>query len=224
MVFQPIVRLRDRQPVGYEALARFPSLEQGPGEVFADAWRLGVGVELEMTAVRAALAAFPQVPSDAYMSINAAPATLASWDFREAVGSTDLDPTRLVVEVTEHAAIDDYEDLLAAVTWLAGLGVRLAIDDVGMGFSGLNQILRLSPHIIKVDAGLVRDIDESVAKQALISALVTFGARTAATVVAEGVETSDEWDALRILGVEHAQGYHVSRPANLTEFVSASPR
>lgn len=212
MVFQPIVRLGDGVPVGYEALARFPHHDQGPATLFADAWDLGLGIELEMKAVRAALREFPRLPARTYMTINAAPMTLASAEFDKALTSDQIDPARVVVEVTEHAAIDDYDALLLALTRMTTSGVRLAIDDVGTGFSGLRHIVRLSPQIIKVDADLVRNIDAIAAKQAMISALVTFASRTNVAVVAEGIETRAELEALKVLGVELGQGYHIDRP------------
>lgn len=215
VVFQPIVRLTTREPVGYEALARFPKLQEGPGPLFDEAWRLGIGAELELEALSVAFDAFALLPPSVYLSVNAAPTTLVSREFRALVTSGRIDPARLVVEVTEHAVVEDYDDLRCVAADLAGHGVRLAVDDVGMGSSGLHHIVRVAPDIIKVDLVLVRDVDSSIAKQALISALLTFAARTGVTVVAEGIETRAECDALRVLGVEYGQGFHVGRPGGL---------
>lgn len=211
MVFQPIVGLaRWGEVAGVEALARFTSLGEGPSEVFADAWRLGSGVELETRAVRAALDALGGVSEPAYLAVNVAPATLMSAAFAAALESAPAH--RIVVEVTEHAVVEDYAALLTGLKRLRRRGVRIAIDDVGTGFSGLDHILRLEPDIFKVDMALVRDVHAYPSKQAMIAALIAFAARVGTTVVAEGIETGEELEALRVLGVHSGQGYHLARP------------
>lgn len=213
VVCQPIERLEDGELLGMEALARFPTLGEEPAGMFAQAWAVGVGLELELLAVEAALGELERLPAEAYLSVNVAPTTLASDRFAELVAASR--PERLVVEVTEHAAVEDYEALAAAVGRLSELGVRLAIDDVGTGFSGLSHIVRLSPDIIKVDGSLVRGVGESNAKQAMLAALVTFAARMGTEVIAEGVESEHELTALRVLGVGCGQGFHLARPRHL---------
>lgn len=213
VLFQPIVDLSDGAVVGAEALARFPSMGQDPARVFASAWQLGVGVELELAAMREALTHLPLLPGGVYLSVNVSPATVTAREFHRAVA--DVASDRLILEITEHAAVADYDALLAAVAPLTRAGVRLAIDDAGTGFSGLHHILRLSPDIIKLDAALVRDVNLSPAKQAMISALMTFTARMRVPLVAEAIETAEELAALRILGVGYGQGYHLGRPERL---------
>lgn len=212
-VCQPIVRLQRGDVVGMEALTRFPTLGEGPASVFARAWESGIGAEIELGAVEGALAELDRLPAGAYLSINAAPATLATDGFVEAVRASE--PRRIVVEVTEHAMVEDYDALTDVTRLLAELGVRLAIDDVGTGFSGLNHIVRLTPDIIKIDGSLVRDIGHCNAKQAMLSALITFASRMATAVIAEGIETQQELTALRVLGVDFGQGYLFGRPRPL---------
>lgn len=210
MVFQPIMRLDHLEVVGLEALARFPALDEGPAQLFAEARSQGAGTELELKAVEAALEHMPQLPDGAYLSVNVSPTTLTEREFQQAVSAAA--PERIVVEITEHAVVQDYEHLLVAVRTLRDLGVRLAIDDVGTGISGLNHILRLSPDVIKIDAALVRGIHSSTPKQAMISALSTFAARMGIAVVAEGIETAPELQTLRVLGIAYGQGFLLSRP------------
>jgi EAL domain-containing protein (putative c-di-GMP-specific phosphodiesterase class I) len=213
MVFQPLVDLRTGRVDGLEALARFPTLGLGPEVMFAEAWAVGLGVELELKAVRAALAVLDDLPHDMLLGVNVAPRTLTSTEFFDVVCS--VPPNRLAVEVTEHDAVDDYDALRRTRQRLAALGIVLAIDDVGMGFSGLNHILESTPDAIKIDAAVVRDLHNSPAKEAMIEALVAFGARVGMVVIAEGIETAAELDALRRLGVGIGQGFHLARPDRL---------
>jgi EAL domain-containing protein (putative c-di-GMP-specific phosphodiesterase class I) len=223
LAFQPIVHLVTGEVVGFEALSRFPELENEVPRVFEDAWQLGVGMDLELRAVEAALQELQHLPSTAYLSLNVAPVTLMSPKFDELIRAT-IDPGRVVVEITEHDAVDDYRELVAAVEQLTATGARLAIDDVGTGFSGLDHILRLDPHILKVDGALVAGVDASPAKQAMITALMTFAARVETRVVAERVETTAEYETLRDLGVDYGQGYLFCRPGILDSVLDASTR
>ncbi len=216
MAFQPIVDMGRDEPIGFEALARF-SCEptRGPNVWFAEAAGMGLGVELEATAARLALADLARLPTRAYLAINASPATVASGRFDSLLG--DVPAERIVVEVTEHAAINAYEQLEAALRVLRQRGVRVAVDDAGAGYASFRHILRLRPDIIKLDMALTRDIDRDPARRALASALITFAADTGSTIVGEGVETAGELAALRRLGVDAAQGYHLGRPTPLSD-------
>lgn len=210
IVLQPIVGLATGETAGMEALARFPTLGQGPGEVFAEAWLLGVGGELELAAVDAAIDLLDRLADDIYLSVNVAPATLADPRFLERAQS--LPPGRLVAEVTEHAVIADYAKLTRAAQRLAAAGVRFAIDDVGAGLSGLERILRVNPDVLKIDKSLVRDIDTSRVRHAMVSALTVFAAEVGVSLVAEGIETDAELAALCALGVGYGQGFYLARP------------
>lgn len=213
MVFQPLVDLREERLIGVEALARFVEAKNGPQEVFDEAWAVGLGVELELKAVNAALAALPDIPDPLRLGVNVSPATLVDDRFLCAVEA--VPPGRLTVEVTEHAAVHDYTALRAARDRLDARGIRLAIDDVGKGFSGIHHIIECGPKTIKIDAAVVRDVHTSAAKLAMIEALVAFGRRLDVLVVAEGIETADELRALCAVGVPAGQGYFLGRPGPL---------
>ena len=214
VVFQPVVELRNGTVIGTEALARFAQLPQrAPDPWFGEAAEVGLGVELELTAIRAALVALEHLPSDTYLSLNASPATVASDDLLAALAATPGD--RLVIEVTEHAPVADYDALTAKLDPLRARGIRLAVDDAGAGFASLRHILRLAPDIIKLDITLTRDIDADPVKRALASSLVTFAREIDASITAEGVETEGELGALRALGIDSAQGYYLARPGPL---------
>lgn len=213
MVFQPIVALASGEVVGAEALARFgDGPHAAPDTWFREAWQLGLGAELELAAVRAALPGLDLLPAPAYLAVNASPLTLLHPDFAPLVAPV---AARLVIEITEHAAVEDYTPVIAAIERLRAAGVRIAVDDVGAGYSSLRHVLRVAPHIAKLDISLTRWIDLDTVKQALAVGVMAFAARAGLTVVAEGVETAAEADALRTVGLEYAQGYLFARPGAL---------
>ncbi len=220
VVFQPIMELRTRRPVGVEALARFTREPPDPPSWFADAAAVGLREELEVAAIRAALEQLDALPAGVYLSINASPETA-----RTAALESLLTPVceRVQLELTEQAPVDDYDELRAALDRLRARGVRIAIDDAGAGYADLRHILRLSPDVIKLDMALTRDIDSDPARKALTSSLVTFATDVDAELVAEGVETEAELRTLLALGVRFAQGYLLARPAPLGDPAGGRP-
>jgi EAL domain-containing protein (putative c-di-GMP-specific phosphodiesterase class I)/CheY-like chemotaxis protein len=222
MVFQPIVDLRTSGVVGVEALARFSAQPQRrPDEWFAEAAAAGLGVELELLAVQTAVAHLDLLPDDAYLSINASPCTALDPRLAEIVES---DAPRIVLELTEHAPVDQYDDLRAAIAELRNTGLRLAVDDAGSGYASLQHILSLNPDMIKVDIELIRGINTDPARQSLAAALVLFGDKIGSTITAEGIETDDELDTLRRLQVSYGQGFRLGRPEPLPRRTPAGVR
>jgi PAS domain S-box-containing protein len=214
IVVQPIVDLRTGIVVGGEALARFGALpEQGPDAWFADAAAVGLGADLELAAVRRALAALPALPDSSYLSVNVSPMTAVNPALLDLLGHIDVDGNRLVLELTEHTTVTDYPSLLTSLARVRALGVRIAVDDAGAGFASLSHILNLRPDIVKLDIALVRNIHNDPARRALAAGLLIFAAEIGACLVAEGIETEDELTALRDVGVTHGQGYYLGRPA-----------
>jgi EAL domain-containing protein (putative c-di-GMP-specific phosphodiesterase class I)/AmiR/NasT family two-component response regulator len=213
MVYQPIVELRSRAVVGLEALARFHSLPlRPPNEWFATAVELELGVQLEMMAIESAMAGLPNLPDGAYLSVNCSPRAAMSPELATLV---DRNASRMVIEITEHEAIEDYGVLAAKLEGLREHGVRVAIDDAGAGFASLRHTLLLRPDILKVDTSLTRNIDGDRAKRALTSALVSFGEEMNIAIVAEGIETREELNELVALGVPFGQGFYLAEPAPL---------
>lgn len=214
MVFQPIVDISTREVVGVEALARFEQEPRRTPDVwFAEAWEVRLGSELELAAVRAAIARFPELPESVYMSFNVSPETLQTEAFFELLEHAAHG--RLVAEVTEHRIVDAYEPLLEAIHKLKASGIRLAVDDAGAGYSGLSHIIRVTPKILKLDISLTRDIHNDVVKQALAIASVAFASRVDMDIVAEGVETEQDANTLQQVGVRYGQGYLFGKPAPL---------
>ena len=216
IVFQPVVDLFSDEIMAVEALARFTVTPMRPPDVwFADACRAGLGVELEMLAITRALAHLPMLPDGIALTINVGPETIVGPHLRQAL--LDVPAQRVVLELTEHTAFDDYPGLQAALIALRKGGVRLAVDDAGSGYSSLTHILNLAPDFIKLDRELISGIDVDPVRRALVTSLVAFATDTGAEIVAEGIETGDELEAVRRLGVRYAQGYYLGRPAPLLD-------
>ncbi|MET0927984.1 MAG: EAL domain-containing protein [Aeromicrobium sp.] len=208
LVFQPVVELATSRTVGWEALSRFPEGTPGPADWFAAAESVGQTVTLERAAIRAAVEAFDS--PEGFLAVNASEQTIGSDGFAELFAGLPLD--RVVLEITEHRAIVDYPSFLSALADLRREGARVAIDDTGAGYSTFQQVLALSPDVIKLDISLIRSIDCDHPRQALVSAIVVFASQTDSHVLAEGVETAAELACLQSLGVELGQGFHLGRP------------
>ena len=211
MAFQPITDLGTDAVVGVEALARFNcEPRRPPNEWFAEAAAVGLGTELELAALRAALLSVDRFSVDTFVSVNVSPSTAVAMELADLLARGPA--ARIVVELTEHHRIDCYVSLLVALDRLRRHGVRIAVDDAGAGHAGLQHILRLRPEILKLDMALTRGIDTDPARRALAAALVHFANDIDSMIVAEGVETTEELATLRSLGVRCAQGYLLGRP------------
>jgi EAL domain-containing protein (putative c-di-GMP-specific phosphodiesterase class I) len=209
IALQPVFRLGDGAPVGAEALARFPDAgERPPCDWFNEATVHGVGEALELAAVRSALGALPYVPAPLYLGVNVSPAVATSPALAELLAAAPAG--RVLLEVTEHDAVEDYARLRDALAPLRD-HVRIAVDDVGAGYAGLRHILDLGPDVLKLDIGLTRDIDHDPARRALAAAMVRFAGDIGAGIVAEGIERDEERRVLADLGVGHGQGWLFSR-------------
>lgn len=152
-------------------------------------------------------------PSNFWISFNISPETLVARELRATLDSAP--GGRVVLEVTEHAVIREYDTLTVACEELRASGFRLAVDDAGAGYASLRHILKLKPEFIKLDASLIRDVDSDPARRALASAMVDFGRKLGSELIAEGVETEAELETVERLGIDMAQGYRLGRPASL---------
>jgi PAS domain S-box-containing protein len=211
-VFQPVVRLADRQVIGYEALTRFTD-GSSPVQRFAEAEGAGLAVDLERAAVASAMAAATRLPDGPWLSINLSPAVLPELRQLTALA---VEPRRpLVVEITERMAIEDYgaaRRLLRRHLPYA----RVAVDDAGAGFASLRHIAELRPQIVKLDIQLVHNVHRDPAREALVAGMVHFAAESGCELIAEGIETEAERRALVRLGVTVGQGFLLGRPDALT--------
>jgi EAL domain-containing protein (putative c-di-GMP-specific phosphodiesterase class I)/DNA-binding response OmpR family regulator len=205
---QPITRLDDGVVVAVEGLSRFAD-GSAPDIHFAEAATVGLGPTLERAAVAAALKAAASLPLDVAVSINLSADVVQNEPTLPALlASTDRP---VIVELTEHERIDDYEAVRAALARL-GPNVKLAIDDAGSGFASLRHIFALQPDYVKFDVEWVRGIDRDPIRRALVSGLVYFATETGCELIAEGIETKEELAALRELGIKLGQGYLLGAP------------
>ncbi len=216
MVYQPIFDLETRQVVGVESLARF-SLEpkRPPNEWFKTAADLGLATRLEMTAVSRAVARRSQLPPGVFMAVNLSPEALMSPELVGVIPEGFAD--QLVIELTEHTPVLDYQALGLAFAPLRASGAALAIDDAGAGFASLRHILELAPQFIKLDISITQKIEHERVALALAVALTSFAGAIEARIIAEGIETASQLEALRSLGIRLGQGYHLAMPGPIDQ-------
>lgn len=212
IVYQPIVDLRKMEISGFEALSRFSAEPpRSPDGWFNEAAEVALSIELETAAIAKALAGLDAVPGGAYLSINVSPQTLLSDAFTSVLRQYDF--SRIVLEITEHNVIEDYDLVTKSLADLRSNGLRVAVDDAGAGHSSLRHIVQLDPDYVKLDMSLTRDVDTDLARRALVSALVFYTRETNAQIIAEGIETEAELNTLKLLGVGRGQGYYLGRPS-----------
>ncbi len=206
--FQPIVDLATGEAMGYEALTRFDS-GQRPDICFADAWTVGLGPELELATLAAAVEAARQLAPGLWLDLNVSPRLLADpGRLREILWAADRP---IVLEITEHEVIEDYEAVRKAIRSL-GRDIRLAVDDAGAGVANFSHIIDLRPDFVKLDISLVRRVNANLGRQAMVVGMRHFSRTAGCRLIAEGVETEEEAATLRALSVEFGQGYLFGHP------------
>jgi EAL domain-containing protein (putative c-di-GMP-specific phosphodiesterase class I)/GGDEF domain-containing protein len=221
-VFQPVVRLADYRVLGYELLARGPLQSElhRPDVLFEVARDVGRVPELDRLCRMMAARGSATLPDGYLRFINTEPVGLffhshSDLFIQEFVSATPEPLRRVtVVEVTENAVIDDFDHMRDVVRRLRANGFRIAIDDAGAGYSGLQTMVELEPEFIKLDMSLIRRLGESLVKQKLVATLRDFCQKAGITLIAEGIETPEQLRILRDLGVEYGQGYLFAHPGS----------
>lgn len=218
-VFQPIVDLREDTVHGYEALARGPAGTpyQDPLALFERAASSDLVFEVDRSCRQHALLAAKDLPRGAKLFVNVFPSSMYDPEFRgdalaRLLERLRLSPERIVIEITEKYAIENYTLFMESLEELTRLGFSIAVDDIGAGYSGLEKIANLNPRYLKFDMQLVQDIDTSDIRREMARALKTFADRMGSTIIAEGIEREEELRALIDLGIEYGQGYLLGRP------------
>ena len=226
--YQPIWHLRSGDLLAVEALARVPGEHgfDGPSQAFDVAERSGRVHELDTLCVRRALEGAKDLPAGAALFVNVAPQTLdrdADGDpwLADAVRHSKLDPSRVVIEVTERVGAAT-ETVLRSIEHLRAAGLRIALDDVGVGNSGLEMLRRARPDFVKIDRTVVTEARHDPGARAVLAAIAAFASESGAYVIAEGIEDDEVLDLVRETDGEHglrrpridgAQGYRLGRPA-----------
>lgn len=218
VLYQPVMDLKTGKIVGAEALGRFKSDPTfAPDRWFADAADVDLRSELETAAIKNALIGFqPSLElTNLHLAINIGP--LLSMEGGLADIFADFPADRLVIEITEHDIINDYDLLEASLEPLRARGVRIAADDVGAGFANMRHIMKLRPDIIKLDASLTNDVHTDLVQKALVAGIMEFAKQAGCEVVAEGIETEEQLNQLREFGVHMGQGFFIARPGSLED-------
>ena len=217
-VLQPIVDLTTGAAVAAEGLTRFtaPTPAQAgtlrsAGHWFDDAARLGLREDLELVTALAVLELLDEVPSHVALTINLGPETLLTPRLGALLHGRPL--PRIVLEITEHAPVADYEALSAVLRPYRDRGLQLAVDDAGAGYASLRHVLAVEPDLIKIDMALTRGADRDLVRRTLLSALAGFAQGTGCRLVAEGVETAGELRAVASCGIDLVQGYALAAPS-----------
>ncbi len=220
ILFQPIVFLEDLNVLGYEALSRGPedSGFEGTELLFSFAESTNMLLELERLCRKNALRAAQSLNIDRKLFLNSSAKALQDKDFTadqlaEYVSELGLSKEGIVLEITERVAIQEWDSFKKVLRQFRNHGFKIAIDDMGAGYSSLQAIAELEPDYLKFDISLVRNIHENLIKKGLLETLVSLSTKIKASVIAEGVEDREEFHTLRSLGVQLGQGYYFASPA-----------
>lgn len=218
-LFQPIISLKDGQILGFEALSRGPknSALESPAVLFDVARVYGKLWELEFLCRIKALENAAKSSRKFNIFINVDPHIINDEKFKkgftkEFLKKFDIDPQNVVFEITEKNSVADISSFKKLMDNYRVQGYKIAIDDAGAGYSGLKLITDINPDFIKLDMDLIRDIDKDGVKYALIKTLYEFCLVTNIKVIAEGIETENEMNALIDIGIDYGQGYLIQRP------------
>ena len=219
-VFQPIVSLRDGSVLGYEALSRGPkgTAMESPDMLFQVAEEIQEIWELERLCRSKALSALQSANVNTVLFLNVNPSVIEDAKFqkgftREYLRQFGMDPDHVIFEITERTAFTNMSEFMEAIHYYKGQAYKIAIDDAGAGYSGLNLISDVRPHFLKLDMQLIRGIDQNTVKQALVRSMQEFAKITGTNLIAEGIETRAELETLIHIGVHYGQGYFIKRPA-----------
>ncbi len=229
-VFQPIYNLKDEKIMGYEALTRGPrgTALESPLNLFSTAREVGLIYELDRLCRRKALTASKSIPSNAKIFINTLPNTMYDPEFRGTYLESFLKgirktPDNIVFEINERIAIDSFSSFREAIRYYTDLGMSIAIDDTGTGYSTLEAIVELKPKYLKFDISMVRGIAQDVLKQEMLKMLCILASNINSQIIAEGIETAEELQMLQSLGLEIGQGYYYSKPLDIDQILRRIP-
>ena len=220
--FQPIVHLQTQQIYGYEGLIRGPvnTVLHSPTQLFEVATRVGRLADLDILCRQVVIKQFSQLGLPGRLFINIDPYSLIHEHFREGqtlefIEQAGLNPSQVIIELTETHPVEDVKLMQQAMDHYRQMGFRVALDDLGAGYSGLKLWSELRPEIVKIDRHFIQGVDEDRTKQQFVSAILKTATALGCRVITEGVETEKEYATLRKIGVEMVQGYYFCRPVEV---------
>ncbi|MFT6463425.1 bifunctional diguanylate cyclase/phosphodiesterase [Halopseudomonas sp.] len=219
VLFQPIVSMVQQRIVGYEALSRGPSNSSlhSPLTLFATARQCGLLTELEMLCRRKAVIAFSRMQLPGSLFLNVSPESLLEKQHYPGrtlamLKSCGMTPDQVVIELTEQAPIDDFALLQSALVHYREMGFRIALDDLGAGYSSLRLWSELRPDFVKIDRHFIDGIHLDPLKREFVGSILNLAKASQAHIIAEGIEQTEELQVLEEMGVDWVQGYWLGRP------------
>ncbi|MDD5412036.1 MAG: EAL and GGDEF domain-containing protein [Methylobacter sp.] len=220
--FQPIVSLSQKKIMGYEALIRGPSDSplHSPFNLFDAAERFDLSAKLEYISREVTIKRYASLNIKEKLFINVSPSVLLQPDFKKGetlklLDQFGIDPRFVVIELTEHQPTDDFQLMCEAVAHYRKMGFEIAIDDLGAGYSGLRLWSELLPEYVKIDMHFIQGIHNDPIKLNFVRSIQKIASSLNCNVIAEGIETEDEFKAVEQLGITHAQGYYFARPTSI---------
>ena len=217
--FQPIVSLTQKKIMGYEALIRGPidSILHTPFSLFTTAEKYDLSTKLEFLCREITLKRYVELDIKEKLFINASPGLLLQSEFKK--GETlrllnyyGINPRSIIIELTEHTPADNYEIMRTSAQYYRSMGFQIALDDLGAGYSGLRLWAELLPEYVKIDKHFIRDIQKDRVKLNVVRSIQGMATSLNCKVIAEGIETKAELQAIQKIGITHAQGYYFAKP------------
>ncbi|MDD1620479.1 MAG: EAL and GGDEF domain-containing protein [Methylococcaceae bacterium] len=220
-VFQPIVSLNQKKIIGYEALIRGPenTAFHKPLDLFAAAERLNIQTQLEYICRKVTIKRFAELAVPGKLFLNVSPSVLLEPEFKKGetlkfLAKVNLDPDTIVIELTEHKPTDDYQALREALIHYRAMGFEIALDDLGAGYSGLRLWSELHPEYVKIDKHFIKGLHDDKVKFNFVRSIQNMAEAMNCRVIAEGIETLEDFQIVENIGITHAQGYYFARPAS----------
>ncbi len=228
-LFQPIITMKDGEFLGFEGLIRGPadSPLHSPLNLFGAAIQQGLSLEVEMLSRQIVLEAFARQRLPGYLFLNISPETLNHPSFRngqtlEFMRELKIDPAQVVIEITENQPTYDFDGMRSALLHYRAMGLKIAIDDLGAGFSSLRLWSELRPDFIKIDMHFIQGVDQDPIKLQFLKSIQQIAESCGTRVIAEGIETPGELRVIKDIGIELGQGYFIARPSYTPPLLASS--
>jgi EAL domain-containing protein (putative c-di-GMP-specific phosphodiesterase class I) len=219
--FQPVVEVADRTIFGFESLIRGPvkSPIHAPEDLLAESRREGMLLEIEVASARAGITSYREQSGTGVLFVNLSPfVMLEAWQrwgdsMADVIFSNLIDPSRLVVELTEHDSVAQHLDALSrAFAAIRRRGARIALDDYGVGHHSVQLWAELNPDFVKIDRYFFRGIASDARRQKIVRALVSIAQCMGTPLVAEGIENAEDFECMCAFGIRYAQGWYLGTP------------